>query len=70
MLELLGALFLTGLLIWITLSNLAVFAYSDENVRNTIAWNWKFLWPYWALNLLILGLWIFLVAMNVHVSLS
>jgi hypothetical protein len=68
MLEFLGAFFLTGLLVWITLGNLAVFVYSDENARNTIAWNWKYLLPWWALNLFILIIWIFLVVMHIHIG--
>lgn len=68
LLAIIGALALTGLLLWVTLGNLAVFLWSDYGVKDTIAWNWKYLWLWWVLNILVAVAWWFLVGTHITIG--
>ena len=70
MLEIIGALALTGLLVYITLGNLAVYMWSDENVWNTTKWNWRQLWLGWFANVVLAIGWWFIVGTRLTIGLN
>lgn len=70
MLEIIGALAVSGLLIYVTLGNLAVFTWSDYGIVDTIKWNWKDLWFWWAVNIALAGIWWLLVGSNINISIG
>lgn len=65
MLEIIGALAITGLLIYLTVGNLAVYFWSDYGFWDTTKWNWRGLWFWWAVNIGVAICWWFLVGSRI-----
>lgn len=70
MLAIIGALAITGLLAWVTLGNLAVYMWSDYGIVDTTKWNWKDLWAWWVVNIVLAIVWWLLVGTKISVNFS
>lgn len=67
-LAIIGALAFTGFLLWVTLGNIAVFLWSDYGVWDTWRWNWKGLWHWYLLNIVLAVAWWFLVGTHLSIG--
>jgi hypothetical protein len=65
-----GAIAITGFLVWVTLGNVAVYAWSDYGFWDTTRWNWKDLWHWWVINIIVAVFWWFTVGANLTIVLG
>lgn len=67
-LEIIGAVALTGLLVYVTLGNLAIYVWSDYGVVDTTKWNWKDLWHWWVINIVLAIIWWYIVGSHITIG--
>lgn len=67
-LEIIGAVALTGLLVYVTLGNLAIYVWSDYGVVDTTKWNWKDLWHWWIINIVLAIIWWYIVGSHITIG--